>query len=516
MRDAFARRLDARTRRPPPTVGPEVRFFGSAFARTALVALLVGVATAVIFVFRGVLASVNIVSIVYLLPVLTAAFLWGVWPAVFAAIAGALAADFFFYPPLYSFWISDTQNVADLIVFLLVAFIGGELAASLRRREREINDLYTLSRRLAACFTKADLLKVSQDYLSQGLELPVSITEEPSPGADPAQAAEIPAAIWRAAAAMPPDDFSLHSVADGRTRRYWLVRRIALGTLRYLIFVNVGRRAGVSSDRLNRRLDAVITEAFGKFARLDLAKALEEARIQGQADALRNALVASMSHDLRAPLVSILGAASVLDEIAALKADARARSLVATVHDEAQRLDGDIQNLLAAAQITAGLKQSSPQLCDLVDIVHAAIDKKTKQLSAYHLELSLASDLPLVDVQSVLVENAIAQLIDNAAKYSPRGSTIGIAGRRENNWIVLSVSDQGMGLTADEMRRVGQHSFRSARHAETIAGSGLGLWIADAFVTANGGRLQGESAGPGAGSTFRIRLPVGERAERNR
>jgi two-component system, OmpR family, sensor histidine kinase KdpD len=200
----------------------------------------------------------------------------------------------------------------------------------------------------------------------------------------------------------------------------------------------------------------------------------------------------------------------VLDEIATLKADTRAQSLVATVHDEARRLDGDIQNLLAAAQITAGLKQSSPELCDLVDIIHAAIAKKTTQLGAHHLDLSLAPNLPLVDVQSVLVENAIAQLIDNAAKYSPPGSTIRITGRRDDGWIVLSVSDQGVGLAADDLRHIGQHSFRSARHADSIAGSGLGLWIANAFVTANGGRLEGESEGPGAGSTFRIRLPVGE------
>jgi K+-sensing histidine kinase KdpD len=497
-------------------VGPEIRSIGSAFVRTVLVAFFVSIATAIIFVFRGVLASVNIVSIVYLLPVLIAALLWGVWPAVLAAIAGAMAADFFFYPPLYSFWISDTQNVADLIVFLAVALVSGELAAGLRRREREINDLYALSKRLAGCFTTVDLLQVTQDYLSQGLGLPVAITEEPGTGADPAQSAGVPETIWRAAVAIPTDDFSTHLIADGRSRRHWLVRRILLGARRYLIFVNLGRRGGGDQARLNQRVDAVITEAFSKFARLDLAKALEDARIQGQADALRNALVASMSHDLRTPLVSILGAASVLDEIAALKADARAQSLVATVHDEAARLDGDIQNLLTAAQITAGLKQTSPQLCDLVDIAHAAIDKKTTQLSAHHLDLSLAPDLPLVDVQSALVENAIAQLIDNAAKYSPPGSTISIAGRREDGWIVLSVSDQGVGLAADEVRHIGQHSFRSARHADSIAGSGLGLWIANAFVTANGGRLQGESAGPGAGSTFRIRLPVGQRAERNR
>lgn len=474
-----------------------------------LTLLLVAAATFIIFIFSGVLATVNLVSIIYLIPVLTAAVWWGVWPAVLAAIAGALAADFFFYPPLYSFWISDTQNVADLVVFLIVALVSGNLASNLRKREGEVRELYRLSRRLADCFTTSDLIEATQEYLSYALGLPVLMVEESYPADTSSQQSAVPMTVWRTAAAtIATDDLAAHAIYDAAARSYWLVRRILLGPLRYIVFVSIGVGRAGARDKLGRRIEAVITEASANLLRLDLPKALEDARIQGQADALRNALVASMSHDLRTPLASIVGAASVLDQIPQIGTDPRARSLVATVHDEAVRLDSDIQNLLAAARITAGMERRNPTLTDPVDMVRAAMAKKSTQLAGHRVEVSLAADLPMVEVQSALVENAIAQLLDNAAKYSPQGSTIKVVGQSDGDWVALSVSDQGVGLTAEESRHVGQRSFRSARHAVSIAGSGLGLWIANAFIAANAGRLDVESAGAGLGTVARIRLPV--------
>jgi signal transduction histidine kinase len=108
----------------------------------------------------------------------------------------------------------------------------------------------------------------------------------------------------------------------------------------------------------------------------------------------------------------------------------------------------------------------------------------------------------------VLVENALAQLLDNAAKYSRAGSIIEIKGSADHDWVVLSVSDKGVGMTPEERLQVGRQSFRSERTATTISGSGLGLWIAATFIAANGGRLSAESAGPGLGTTMIISLPA--------
>jgi K+-sensing histidine kinase KdpD len=471
--------------------------------------LLVAAATAVISIFDRVLASVNLVSIIYLIPVLMMATWWGVWPAILAAVAGALAADFFFYPPIYSFWISDSQNVADLIVFLIVALVSGNLAGSLRRREHEIHSLYAYSKQLAACFTTADLIHATQDHLSRSLGHPTFLIAKKGLGGDAPDDSGLPKDIGRDAAALIANNgFAPHTIVDAITHHAWLLRRVPLGRADYVVFVDVGTSAAAAKVKLDRRIDAILTETAESLARLDLEKALEEARMQAQADALKNALVATMSHDLRTPLVSILGAASVLEQIEGLKEDERVRSLIGTVHGEATRLDNDIRNLVEAAHISAGLAPPDRELTDPVDMVRIAIAQKRGQLAGHRLEVSLASDLPLVKVQSSLVENALAQLLDNAAKYSPAGSTIRVGGRVERDWVMLSVTDQGAGLTPDERQRVGQRSFRGARHAAAVPGSGLGLWIANTFITANGGKMDAESGGTGLGTSVRIFLPA--------
>jgi K+-sensing histidine kinase KdpD len=482
-----------------------VRFVSAILTPAAKSLSLVLLATLVVFVLRDALSVVNLVTIIYLVPVLIAALRWGTWPALLAAIAGALTADFFFYPPLYSFWISDTQNIADLLVFLVVALVSGNLAADLRRREREINELYEFSKRLAACFTMADLIGATQDYLSKSLGRPTMLLARQTVAAETAPNVTIPHTVRRQAAALNSQAEGV-TVYDGEAMPHaWLVRPVPFGETEYLVFVDLGTGPIGVRRALNRRIDAVLKEATGNLMRLDLAKAIDELRFHVQSDTLKSALVATMSHDLRSPLVSILGAASVLEQMAEVSGDSRAQSLAATVHDEAARLDSEIQNLIDAARITAGAERPKLELNDPVDIVRAAIKQKRTQLAGHQLEVSLAPDLPLVRVQSSLIENAIAQLLDNAAKYSPPASKIRIRGRADQSWVTLSISDHGVGLTADERGLVGQRSFRGERHP-AVRGSGLGLWIANTFVTANAGRLEAESAGPGLGTTVHVSL----------
>ncbi len=472
--------------------------------------LMVALATGVIFLFQSWLATLNLVSIIYLIPVLVVSLWWGTWPGIIAAIDGALAADFFFYPPLYSFWIGDTQNIADLIVFLIVALITGAISAQMNQRDRQILNLYDYSKRLAGCFTTADMIRATQEHLANSLGRPTillaarDVRDETVPGT------AVPQTVRDAMAAIGADDSAAHAIVDDASGVTWLARRILLGTTHYLVFVDLGINAMGGTRRLNRRIEAILTDAASYLMHLDLAGAIEQFRIQAQSDKLKSALVATVSHDLRTPLVSILGAASVLSQITEIANNSRARSLVESVYSEAARLDGNIKNLVDAARITIDVGRPNLELTDPVDIVHTATDQKKGELAAYDLEIAVAPDLPLVRVQPALIENALVQLLDNAIKYSPTGSKIAILGNADGKWLVLSVSDQGAGLTADERSHVGQRSFRSNRHAAAARGSGLGLWIANTFVAANGGKLEADSPGPGRGTTVRIYLPVAQ------
>ncbi|HKB89611.1 MAG TPA: ATP-binding protein, partial [Opitutaceae bacterium] len=151
----------------------------------------------------------------------------------------------------------------------------------------------------------------------------------------------------------------------------------------------------------------------------------------------------------------------------------------------------------------------SPRLewADPRDLVNVAIKGRARRLAAHKVKIEFAEDLPLVNVDSGLIEEACGQLLENAAKYSPSGSTISISVRAEQERVIFSISDQGVGITPDEQQHLGRRSFRSQRHQATIPGSGLGFWIASTFVKANGGTIDISSRGQGQGTTAFIALP---------
>jgi K+-sensing histidine kinase KdpD len=469
----------------------------------------------------------NLVSLLYMLPVVVAATQWGVVPGIVAAVAGAAAADFFFYPPLYTFWIRDPQDVIDLILYLLIALVTSNLAArlkneavSLRRREREIGELHAFSQGLATCLTSRDLIFAVQDYLSNALRyravLIATAPDDQAPNDDAAVPEEIRRAAAKLIAADTPvvdssatDPSRVSAVVDSQSGKTWLVRIIVPEILGYsAIAVELGDAPIAPTEAVTKRVDTLLEEAMVTFQHLKVKEAIEQATINYRTEILRDALVGGVSHELRTPLASILGSCSVLNRMPAIANDRQSSALVEAIGDQAGQLDNQIRDLLNASRISA--KGVIPQMMwtDPTDIVNAALKQKRRRLASHWIKLDLARDVPLVHVDSVLVEQALGQLLENAAKYSPVGSEIRVSSRCERDCVVLSVKDQGSGLTADEKGQLGKRSFRGQRHAVAASGSGLGLWIASTFVTANGGSLYAESPGPNLGTTLSLRLPT--------
>jgi two-component system sensor histidine kinase KdpD len=197
----------------------------------------------------------------------------------------------------------------------------------------------------------------------------------------------------------------------------------------------------------------------------------------------------------------------VLSQSPVVAKDDRLNSLGGVVRDEAERLNNDIQNLLDATRISRAQVRPRQQWLEPQDIVISALERRRRRLAGHTLKLDMDANLPLIYVDAGLVEQAFVQIVDNAAKYSPAGSPITVAAKRNGQSVMLSVSDNGAGLTADENARIGDRFFRGARLAPTTSGSGLGLWIAKAFVTANGGTLAAESSGVDHGTTVTLHLP---------
>jgi K+-sensing histidine kinase KdpD len=488
--------------------------------RTDIVPLLlsflsVGLITALLLLLEQDLAA-NLVPVAYLIPVIFAATRWGIWPATLASIAAMAEADFFFFPPIYSFRVEDPQEVIDLLLFLLVALVSSNLASrlrqeteTLRQREHEIQQLYEFSRLLAACFTVSDLISAIQKYLSGTLGRQAAFFaaradehfETPPLGSVPiAVQAGVASTIARIGAAP-------SAVVDEPTQDVWLLGPVYSETaIHGLVAVNIGSGSREAIALNTRRVEAILEEVSLTLQRIDIERAMKDARLHLQAQLLRDAFHGTLSHELCTPLAAIRGSASVMDSMPAVRQDERVHSLVEAISDEAAQLDGFIQNLLNATRVTAGGVSPRLEWADLRDIVNAAIKGRARRLAAHKVETKFAEDLPLVNVDSGLIEEACGQLLENAAKYSPSGTTISIGARAEREQVILSISDQGVGITPDEQQQLGRRSFRSQRH-QGIRGSGLGFWIASTFVNANGGTIDISSKGQGQGTTASIALP---------
>jgi K+-sensing histidine kinase KdpD len=482
---------------------------------------LVAIATLILLPLDGFIDG-ELVPFAYLIPVVVAATRWGFCPAVAAAAAGTAIADFIFIPPIYSFLITDPNEVLELLVFLLVALITSNLAARLKRerdlahaREQEMRGLYEFSRQLAAAFTAVDLISAVQDYLTNTLRRRTILVPPPAmTGGTLAGDDGLPEHILETAIAMmAPGAPERRTLADAQTGNLWFLHVASSDTATYgVIAVDLDPVGGEDATRVEERVETVLVEAMARLRQLNVGYAFSEARLRTQWDVLRQALVGNVSHELRSPLASILGSASVLDRVPAIKQSEHTRALVETVLQAAKRLDEDIRQLLDATRITAGGVCPQRDWVDPVDLVNRALAQKDPRLAQHRLAVDIPLDLPLVRVDAALVERAIGQVLENAAKYSPRGSLIAITARSEHERVVISIADQGNGLTAAERDQVGRRSFRGEQSQKASPGSGLGLWIAQCFVTANGGMLEAQSRGAGLGTTISIRLDAAQGA----
>ena len=459
-------------------------------------------------------------SVIYLVPVLIAATRWGIVPAIVAAILGVIASAYFFYPPLYSFRITDPHEVINLILFVIVAVVVSQLATRLkqqleltRQREIDMRDLYAFSRRLAVAFDVSDIHSAIEDHLANVVQRKVALFASAREAANSSGRhagltvpSEVLAKVTEAASGGGHAN-GLTVVADNG--EVWLVRAVSPANLEFgVIAINFGRESQERTDELRNRVEAVLADATATLERLGVAHAISEARMRAQTDQLREALIGSVSHELRTPLASILGAATVLSAAPALAQEKKLKALAHDVRDEAERLNNDIQNLIDATRISSDGIKPHIEWADPEDIVTSAIDRCRYRLSERRLVLDLSDDLPLVRVDPVLVQQALVQIFDNAVKYSPPQSRITVSARAEDGRLILSIADEGAGITAEEQTRIWDRFVRGQRHTATTSGSGLGLWIASAFVAANGGKISAVSDGPGRGTTVAIALPV--------
>jgi two-component system, OmpR family, sensor histidine kinase KdpD len=485
--------------------------------RGVAIALLMVAATTAIAYALVLYLDIRRGSVIYLIPVLLAGWHLGLVPALVAAAAGVLWSGYLFYSPYYAYFIARPFEILNLSLFMFVAVVTSHLANSMKRqtelarkRETEMGDLYAFSRRLAAVSSAADIYQAIEDHLAKLVQRKVVVFGTGAGGSFDHQPDDdaVPENVRAAIVDVQRSATVATTIADG-TRNTWLVRRVSQRAPDFgVIAIDLGSVTNLDLADIRHRVDDVLSDAAATLEQLDVARALNEAKMRSETELLREALIGSVSHELRTPLTTILGAATILAQSPVIAKDERLNSLAGVVRDEAERLNNDIQNLLDATRISREQVKPRPEWIEPVDIVNSALERRRRRLAGHNVSIDMDSNLPFIYVDPMLVEQAFTQVIDNAAKYSPNGSTINVAARRNGHDLILSVNDTGAGLTESEKVQLGQRFFRGPRHAGTISGSGLGLWIAKAFVAANGGKIEANSSGADQGTTVSIHLPL--------
>jgi two-component system sensor histidine kinase KdpD len=239
-----------------------------------------------------------------------------------------------------------------------------------------------------------------------------------------------------------------------------------------------------------------------------LVEDLDRARRAAETDRLRSALLTSISHDLKTPLAAVLGAAGTLRTLVNVLDENAKAELVATIIDEGERLNRFIANLLDMTKLESGAIVPNSALHDLSEVVGSAIERGSKILGHHRVEVALAKDLPMVNIDPVLFEQVLFNLLDNAAKYSPAGTTIRIQSWRDRDSVGLQVLDEGEGVPPSDLEQIFDKFYRVQKADQVRAGTGLGLAISRGFIEAMHGTITAANRTDRSGAVFTIRLPI--------
>ncbi len=460
------------------------------------------------------------IDLIFLSAVLGIAVRYGLWPSLLATVLSSLAYNFFFLPPLYTFTIADPTNVAALFFFALVAVLVSNLAARARlqtlaaqSRARTTEALYSFSRKLSGSVTLDDVLWASAYQIASMLRVHVVLllpaggsiaVRAGYPPEDTLEDADLAAARWA---------FE-HAKAAGRdadtlpgARRLFLPMRTGRGMVGVVGLDKAGQGPLLTPEHA-RLLDALVDQSALAIERVRLVEDLDRARLAEEADRLRQALLTSISHDLKTPLAAILGAAGTVRDLDAALEPASRTDLLDTIVEESERLNRFIANLLDMTRIEAGAIAPKITMQDLNEIVSTALDRSARVLMRHRVETSLGSTLPAVRVDPILLEQAIFNLLDNAAKYAPVATRILIETRAADGQVLLRVTDEGPGIPTDDLERVFDKFHRVTKTDTVRAGTGLGLPIARGFVEFMGGTVTADCRTDQIGAILTIALPV--------
>ncbi len=471
------------------------------------------------------LLGVGNVDLVFLIAVVGIAVRLGLWPSLLASVASSLCYNFFFLHPFYTFTIANPTDVVAYVFFTVAAIIVSTLSGRGRtetvaatERARATESLYLFSRKLAGAGSLDDVLWATayQTALMLKVRVVLLLPENGSiavktgyPPEDILDEADLAAADWA----------WQHDRAAGRGSD------TLPGAKRLFLPMHTGRGAvgvmGIDSDKpgplltpdQRRLFDALRDQGALAIERVRLVEDMDRVERTAETERLRSALLTSISHDLKTPLAAVLGAAGALRDLGARLADDEKADLLATIIDESERLNRFIANLLDMTKLESGAISPNATLHDIGEIVGSTLRRAGRILSHHSIDLELASDLPMLELDAVLFEQVLFNILDNAAKYAPPKTTIRVQSWRDADTVCLRVLDEGSGIPAADLDHIFDKFYRAQKMDQVRAGTGLGLAISRGFVEAMHGTIVAANRTDRSGAAFTISLPIPRRRQ---
>lgn len=427
-------------------------------------------------------------ALCYVLAVVVAAAAGGLVPGLVASVFSFLALNFFFTPPFHTFAVEETADLVALAVFLAVsATVGTMLSRVLEqrtraeRREREARLLHHLGTRLRSGVPTEEVLRSLARSVMELFELArCEITSELADGPIVAERTDGRAAEGRS-------EIIPITVQDRELGR--------------IVAVPDGAHPALTSEERGV-IQTLATQIALAIDGLRLGSEAQEARLEAETNRLRAALFSSVTHDLRTPLASITASvSSLLEDESPLKSDAR-RDLLETIDEEAGRLNRVIGNLMDLSRMRAGAVTPSKASTAVDELIEGLVARSGSLLKDHDIRLMLRENLPEIPLDLVQIDQALTNVLENAARFTPPGRRITVAAARWRDGVQIRIADRGPGIPREERERV----FEPFVRGESSAGTGLGLAIARAIVEAHGGTIHVTDE-PGGGAAVVIELP---------
>jgi two-component system sensor histidine kinase KdpD len=481
------------------------------YAVAAVVLAAVGLLNVLLAQFTG----PRVPGFVFLLAVVLLALFLGRGPVLFAGAASALAWDYFFLPPRFTFIINSTEDGFLFGLYFVIAIVLGQLVARIRaqelaerQREERSTALYHLTREFAQAGTRdevvwqlvAEVSRVFQTNAAVVLPGKHSLAVHPDSSFTLTEK-ELHVAEWAFLNRQAAGKFTDNLPGAESLHLPLMTERAVVG----ILSVNLTEKTLVLARR--DLLEAYARQSALVLDRVALRAAGEQGKLVAESERLSNALLNSISHELRTPLAAIISATSALVEIKKSNGDSLENKMVAEIQEASARLNRLVGNLLDVTRLESGHVRPKLDWCDVSDLVQTTMRLLEHELSGRDIKIEVEEKIPLAKLDFTLMQQALSNLLLNVAVHTPAGTPILLQVRHEQGWLILNVADNGPGLSPELLPRIFDKFFRAPN--APAGGSGLGLAIVKGFVEAHGGQISAANR-PGGGAIFTIRIPQRE------